>query len=91
MSKQIKMSTFHHTTRRADGRIHHRATLPEMATEERWVVVVVAVVGDWRLCVRWWWQWRCVHRRARREGTALRVELGDKEDGDQGEDDEALW
>ena len=24
----IKMSTFHHTTRRADGRIHHRATLP---------------------------------------------------------------
>ena len=68
---------------------------PEMATERWGVVVVVAVVvGDWDDCASvGGGSGARVHRRARREGIALRVEFWRQagKTATQGEDDEALW
>ena len=70
-----------------------------MATE-RWVVVVVVavvvavVVGDWDDCASvGGGSGARVHRRARREDIALRVEFWRQagKTATQGEDDEALW
>ena len=67
-----------------------------MATE-RWVVVVVVVVGDWDGCASvGGGSGARVHRRARREDciALLRVEFwrqAGKTTTQKGEDDEALW